>query len=588
MTLAELEALQPIHAAPTSAWSRYIFSTDHKVIAKQFLWAGLSFLLLGGLLAMLIRWQWAFPGRAVPLVGATLFAQEGGALSAADYPKVFTSHGLVMIFFAVTPILIGAFGNFLIPLLIGARDMAFPRANAASFWLFAGSGGVMLASFLPRLGTASTGWTSYPPLSTHIGTPGIGQSLVLGALFLNGLSTILGGVNYLTTVIRFRAPGLTWMRLPATVWGLWLTAVLNVLFVPVLGSATLLLLCDRHLGTQFFIAGANATSGGGDPLAYQHLFWIFGHPEVYVLILPAWGIVTDLLSHFARAPAFWYRGAVGSLIAVTALSGLVYGHHMYVAGMNPMLGQGFMLLTLAISLPALVLGLTWLQTLWRGRARFHSPMLFALGVVFVFGIGGFTGLFLGDMALDLYLHDTMYVVGHFHFTMAAATFLALLAGIYFWFPKMFARQLDERLAKAHFWVTLVGLTLVFGGQLIAGWAGQPRRLFDPFEYTFVERLRTLNYWTSMAAFGLLFGQLLFIYNVIATLLSRKTIAKENPWGVGTLEWTCTSTPVAFHNFDRIPTVVRGPHAYGEPSAQEQLGRDWLGQAEPLGPERRGG
>jgi cytochrome c oxidase subunit 1 len=344
------------------------------------------------------------------------------------------------------------------------------------------------------------------------------------------------------------------------VWGLWLASLLNALFVPVVGAAMILLLMDRHLGTHFFLAGAIAPEGG-DPLTYQHLFWIFGHPEVYILILPAWGIVTDLVAHFSRTPAHWFEGSVGAMIAVTVLSGLVYGHHLYVAGMDPLLGQGFMFLTLAISLPAMVLALNWLQTLWRGRARLDSPMLFALGVIFVFGVGGFTGLFLGDISLDLYLHDSLFVVGHFHFTMAAASFLASLAGLYFWFPKMFARQLDERLAKAHFWISLLGLVFVFGGQLVAGWCGQPRRLYDPFQYVFLQHLRGLNQVTSYAAFALFAGQLTFVWNLFATLFGDRPLAPANPWGVGTLEWSLVGTPVPAHNFEAVPRVVRGPHEY---------------------------
>jgi cytochrome c oxidase subunit 1 len=575
--------LQPIHPAPTSFVRRYIFSTDHKVIAKQFLWAGLLFLLFGGLLAMLIRWQWAYPGQKVPVVGSALFHRSGGAISPAAYNTIFTMHGLVMIFFAVTPLLIGAFGNFTIPLLIGARDMAFPRLNLVSFWTFVASLVILTASFFVELGSASAGWTTYPPLSTKVGTPGHGQTLVVLALFVTGAATIMGAINYVITVIRFRAPGMGWMRLPLSVWGLWLTSILNILFVPVLGAATLLLLLDRTFGTQFFIAGAASVRGGGDPILFQHLFWIFGHPEVYILILPAWGFVSDFVAFFARKPAYWYKGSVGAMVLVTVLSAIVYGHHMFTTGMNPMLGKAFMILTLIISAPAELLFLNWLHTIWKGSMRASTPMLFTLGVVFVFALGGLTGLFLATISTDLYLHDTMFVVGHFHLTMAAATFLAIFAALYYWFPKMFGRPLHEGLGKVHFWISVVGLTLVFGGQLLSGYAGQPRRLWDPHQYEFLKHLLPLSRWTSYFAFALGAGQVVFIYNFFANVFGKPT-GKDvvNPWGVGTLEWTLPSPPPA-HNFDRIPTVVRGPHELSNPEVQRTLGRDWIAQDEALAP-----
>src|SRR5688572_13445402 len=441
--------LQHIHPEPTSFLRKYVFSTDHKVIAKQFLWAGLVFLAFGGALAMLIRWQWAFPGEPVPVVGQMLFPHSGGAITPANYNSIFTMHGLIMIFFAITPIMIGAFGNFCIPLMIGARDMAFPFLNMLSFWTFLVSQALIIASFFVQLGSAAAGWTTYAPLSTNVGTPGMGQTLVVAAVFVTGVATIMGGINYVTTVIRLRAPGMTYMRMPLTVWGSWLTAILNVLFVPVLGSAGLLLLLDRLFGTQFYVAGASAVRGGGDPILFQHLFWIFGHPEVYILILPAWGFVGDLVSFFSRKPAYFYKGSVYAMTAVTILSAVVYGHHMFVTGMNPMLGQTFQLLTLIISVPAELLFLNWLHTIWKGSNRFTAPMIYTVGVIFVFGLGGLTGLPLGTILTDLQLHDTMFVVGHFHLTMASASFLASFAALTFWFPKMFGRMMNETWGKVH-------------------------------------------------------------------------------------------------------------------------------------------
>lgn len=570
---------QHIHPEPKAFIWKYVFSIDHKVIAKQFLWTGLMFLALGGTLAMMIRWQWAYPKTAVPVVGQLFLSQTGGAITPPTYTSIFTMHGLIMIFWAITPILIGAFGNFCIPLMIGARDMAFPKLNMYSFWAFFISSVLVILSFTSQLGAASAGWTTYPPLSSNVGAPGWGQTYMALAIFVTGVSTIMGGINYIVTVIRYRAPGMHWFRMPLTIWGLWLTAILNVLFVPVLGSAALLLALDRLAGTHFFVAGAAVGIQGGDPMLFQHLFWIFGHPEVYILILPVWGIVGDILSFFSRKPAFWYKGSVFAMIAVTVLSAVVYGHHMYQTGMAPLLGLGFEMLTLAISVPAVVLFVNWLNTIWKGSLRLQVPMLFALGMVFVFGAGGLTGLLLGTISTDIYLHDTMYVVGHFHLTMAAASFLGSFAALYFWFPKMYGKQMDETMGKVHFWGSVVFITLVFGGQLVAGYSGQHRRLFEPYQYTYLKHLAPLNRWTSFAAFALGVTQLVFVVNFIKSILMGKK-AEQNPWQVSTLEWTHCASPPIYHNFDIVPTVVRGAHEFANPEVIKKLGRDYLDQVEP--------
>ena len=572
-----LEAAE-IHAVPRSWWRRWVFSTDHKVIAKQFLFLGLGFLAVGGFLAMLIRWQLANPGVPFPLVGKLLYGPSGGVISPAAYTALFTMHGTIMIFFAITPILIGAFGNFCIPLLIGARDMVFPRLNLLSFWSMFVATAVLTASFFVPMGAPQAGWTAYPTLSTAIGTPGLGQTLWTVAIYFNGASSIMGAVNYITTVIRLRAPGMGYFQMPLTVWGFWLTSILNALFVPVLAAGMVLLFFDRVFGTQFFIAGT-AIRGGGDPILYQHLFWLFGHPEVYILILPAWGIVSDLLSFFARKPAFGYRVTVWSMIAVVALSALVYGHHMFVTGMSPMLGESFMLLTMIISVPAVILFFNWLGTIWRGAMRRTTPMLFALGLVFTFGIGGLTGLFLADIETDVYLHDTFFVVGHFHLIMAAAVLLASFAAIDYWFPKMFGRMMNGPLGKLHFWLTILSLNVVFCGQLLIGFAGMQRRLYDPSAYDFLKPLLKLNRGISHAAFLLGAAQLIFVVNFFWSL-ARGRRADANPWQVGTLEWTVPSPP-PHHNFDRIPIVRQGPHELGNPRVIEALGRDWLAQDEEL-------
>ena len=550
-----------------------VFSRDHKVIAKQFLALGLSFLLVGGTMAMVIRWQLANPGARVPLLG---FLFAGGVVSPQAYTTLFTLHGSIMIFYAITPILIGAFGNFCIPLAIGARDMSFPTLNMLSLWTQLAASLVLVFSWFIPGGSGRAGWTAYPPLSTQLGTPGAGQTLWTFSIFLAGASTTMGAVNYITTVVRERAPGMTFFRMPLTIWGMWLTAILNALFVPVLAAAMLLLLCDRLFGTHFFLAGA-MIQAGGDPLLYQHLFWIFGHPEVYILILPVWGIVSDFLSYFARKPAYGYRMTAIAMSTVCVLSALVYGHHMYVTSMSPLLGQAFMVLTLLISVPAMVLFLNWLHTLWHGSIRLEVPMLFALGVVFVFGVGGLTGLYLADIPQDIYLHDTYFVVGHFHLIMAAAVVLGSFAAIYFWFPKMFGRQLNQPLGKLHFWFSFVPLVLVFGGMLVVGNAGMQRRLYEPRLYELFRGLQPWNVWISRFAYVLFVGQLPFVVNFFWSLV-RGPAAAQNPWQVGGLEWTCADSPPGPHNFAVIPTVLHGPHEFSNPAVVD---KDWLGQAEPL-------
>ncbi len=566
---------QHIHPDPTTFLRKYVFSMDHKVIAKQFIWLGLAFLFIGGTMAMMIRWQLAYPGEPFPVIGKWVFAGSNGIVSPSAYTSLFTMHGTIMIFFAITPIMIGGFGNFCIPLMIGARDMIFPLLNMLSFWMQMISSGVLIASFFVPMGAAAAGWTSYATLSTNIGTPGWGQTMWAISIFLAGISTIMGAVNYITTVIRLRAPGMGYFQMPLTVWGLWLTAILNALFVPVLGAAGILLIFDRTFGTHFFMTGT-MIKGGGDPLLFQHLFWIFGHPEVYILILPAWGVVSDLLAFFSRKPAYAYKVTALSMVAICVLSAVVYGHHMYVTTMSPLLGEGFMVLTMIISVPAMVLFLNWMKTVWKGSMRLTSPMLFSLGVVFVFGVGGLTGLYLADIPQDLYLHDTYFVVGHFHMTMAAAVFLGSFASIYFWFPKMFGRQFSEGLAKLHFWLSFIPINIIFCSMLVIGNAGMQRRLYNPNDYEMFKHMHPLNRWISMWAFTLFFGQIPFIYNFFKSVFAGKQ-AEMNPWQVGTLEWSIPSPP-PHHNFDEIPHVIHGPHEYNNPAVTT---KDWLGQAEEI-------
>lgn len=567
---------QDIHDAPTTFLSKYVFSFDHKVIAKQFLWYGIAFLGIGGMMAILIRWTLAFPGEAFPILGPLLFPETNGVVPPDTYAMLFTLHGTIMIFYAITPLLIGAFGNYCIPLMIGARDMVFPTLNMLSFWLAVVSAILLLASLVTPLGGAAGGWTSYPTLSTLIGSPGVGQTLWTTALFVLGVSSTMGAVNYIATIITLRAPGMGYFDMPLTIWGLWLTAILNAIFLPVLGAGLLLLTFDRVFGTTFFLAGAAATSGSGDPVLFQHVFWIFGHPEVYILILPAWGVVSDLLSFFARKPAFAAKATALSMTVITILSTLVYGHHMYTTQMSPLLTQSFMLLTMTISIPSAVFFANWLGTIWKGSIRFHTPMLFALGVVFVFGLGGLTGLYLATVSTDLYLHDTYFVVGHFHYTMAASVLLGGFAGTYFWFPKMFGRMMNERLGKIHFWITMLGLNGVFMGMMIVGYAGMHRRIYNPFVYEFLQNLIPINMFITISALTMGFAQLFFVYNFVHSIYRGKE-SGQNPWEVGTLEWTIPS-PAPHYNFAEIPVVKCGPHEFGNPNLK---GKDFQYQTEEL-------
>ena len=569
---------QHIHDAPTTFLSKYIFSFDHKVIGKQFLWYGILFLGIGGMMALMIRWTLAFPGQPFPVIGNFLFPSTGGVVPADTYAMLFTMHGTIMIFYAITPILIGAFGNYLIPLMIGARDMAFPLLNMLSFHLAVASGVLLLAGLFTPLGAAAGGWTSYPTLSTLIGSPGVGQTLWTLAIFVLGISSTMGAINYITTIITLRAPGMGYFDMPLSVWGLGLTAVLNAIFLPVLGAGCLLLVFDRVFGTAFFLAGAAATSGTGDPILFQHVFWIFGHPEVYILILPAWGIVSDLLSFFSRKPAFGARATALSMTTITILSTVVYGHHMYTTQMSPLLTQSFMTLTMTISIPSAIFFANWLGTLWKGSIRFHSPMLFALGVVFVFGLGGLTGLYLATVTTDLYLHDTYFVVGHFHYTMAASVLLGGFAAIYFWMPKMFGTMMNEFWAKVHFWITMAGLNGIFMGMMIVGYAGMHRRLYNPFVYEFMERMIPLNTFITWSAIIMGLSQIIFVINFVHAVFFKKEKASANPWEVGTLEWTIPS-PSPHYNFKDIPVVKCGAHEYGNPALTGD--RDFQYQTEEL-------
>jgi cytochrome c oxidase subunit 1 len=552
---------------------KYIFSTDHKVIGKQFLFTGLGFLMIGGIMAMIMRWQLAYPFKKIPVIGTFLFPAMGGILAPENYNMLVTMHGTIMVFFAITPILIGAFGNYLIPLQIGARDMAFPKLNMISYWLMVPAGLILVFSFFVKGGASQSGWTAYPPLAS-LSTPAAGQIMWILSLALFGFSSILGAVNYITTILMLRAPGMTLFRMPLTLWGLLYTAILNAVFVPVVAVTLILLLLDRVLGTTFYSAGPLSSAEGGQVLLYQHLFWAFGHPEVYILILPGWGIVSDMLSIFSRKPAFGYKATVISMGIISIISGVVWAHHMYPSGMTGRLGRIFMYSTFLVSIPSAVFFLNWLGTLWRGSIRFTMPMIFSLGLVFVFALGGLTGIYNASQAIDIYIHDTYFVVGHFHFTLAASVLFAAFAGIYFWFPKMFGRQMNATLGKIHFWITLVCLCYVFFGMFFLGTGGMMRRIADPTVYDFLKHLQPLNIRISWAAFIMGFSQTIYLVNFVWSLFAGKRVS-HNPWDAATLEWTISSPPPE-HNFETIPVVHHGPFEYSRPDVKD---KDWVAQNE---------
>jgi cytochrome c oxidase subunit 1 len=552
----------------------YIFSTDHKMIGKQFLAQGLTMFLVGGLLALLVRWELAWPEQPVPGFGwvpePTMF---GGIIPPETYNAFFTMHATIMIFFAVMPILVGAFGNFLIPLMIGARDMAFPLLNMLSFWVSFSAGLIMLSSFFVEGGAAAGGWTSYAPLSSVPVYSGVnmGQNLWCISIIVLGVSSLMGSINYITTVINMRAPGMSWFRLPLVIWSLFITAVLLLLSLPVLTSALAMLLFDRMAGTQFFLP-----SGGGEPLLWQHLFWFFGHPEVYILILPAMGIASDILSVFSRKPIFGYRAMAFSMIGIAFLSWVVWGHHMFQSGMSPALGNAFMLSTMVIAVPSAIKTFNWLGTLWRGDIHFTTPMLNAIAFVSMFVIGGLSGIYMASTPVDIFIHDTYYIVAHIHYVVFGGSIFGAFAALYFWFPKMYGRMMNETLGKIHFWLTFVFFNCVFFPMHIIGVGGHMRRIYNPTQYDFLKPLQHWNEFMTISAIILGLSQIVFFVNFFSSMFAGK-VAPKNPWNANTLEWEAP-TPPPHGNFPgALPTVYRGPYEYSSPEVSE----DFLPQARRL-------
>ncbi len=504
----------------------YVFATDHKVIGLQFLFSSLIWFFVGGFLALAVRWQLAWPWSDMPIFGHMLFAESGGQMSPGFYNMLFTMHATIMIFFVIIPILAGAFGNYLIPLMVGAEDMAFPRLNMMSYWfMWPAFVCIILSFFMPEYGAAA-GWTSYPPLSVFQGDA---QSLWLLAMVFVGISSMMGSINYLTTIIQMRAPGMTMFRMPMTVWGMFITAIMQAFALPVLTAALLMQLSDRLLMTGFFlpenIAVNNgvATSGGGQVLLWQHLFWFYSHPAVYIMILPAMGMVSDIISCFSRKPLFGYRPMVYSITAIAGLGFIVWGHHMFISGMNHTLAMSFMVSTMLIALPSGIKVFNWIGTLWGGKLQLTTPMLFCVGFVSMFVIGGLSGIVMSAPPVDIVIHDTYYIVAHLHYVLFASSVLGVLGAIYFWFPKMFGRMMNEKLGKIHFFLTFVFLNGTFFPMHFL--SRMPRRVADPYIYEGLKDLLPLNQFMTICAIGMGLTQLIFVANFFSSMFfGRKPAA----------------------------------------------------------------
>jgi cytochrome c oxidase subunit 1 len=560
-------------------WRKYVFSTDHKVIGIWYAVTGLTFLFFGFCLVMLMRWQLAFPGRPLPILGG-LFGEArmpGGSMLPEFYNELGAMHGTIMVFLGVVPLAVGGFGNFVLPLQIGAPDMAFPRINLASYWSYFLGGVTMLASFFVPGGAAQSGWTSYAPLAVIAGQ---GQTMwLLGMIFLI-TSSLLGALNFIATTIQLRAPGLTWMRLPFFVWSQFVTSFLLLLAFPPLEAAGILQLMDRLAGTSFFMPTGLVVSGqvvewtgGGNPLLWQHLFWFLAHPEVYVLILPAMGIVAEVLANNTRKPLFGYRIMVYSLIFLGFMSFVVWAHHMFFTGMGQTMATFFQTTTMIISIPSVAILTSLIISLWGGSIRFTTPMLFALAFLPMFGIGGLTGLPLGLAASDIPLHDTYYVIGHFHYVVAPGTLFALFAGIYYWFPKATGRKLNETLGRLHFWPSLLFINGIFMPMFIQGLAGVSRRLYDGgAAYDFAKDVAPWNVVMSVSAWGLALAQIPFIVNFFRSIRKGERVS-DNPWQATTIEWAAPSPP-PHGNFVTPPSAHRGPYDYSVPGAPQDHTPQW--------------
>jgi len=575
------------HHHEESFVSKYIFSQDHKTISKQFLITGMVWALIGGLFSVFFRLQLGYPESTFPWLEDILGRwAEGGRIKAEFYYALVTMHGTVLVFFVLTAGLSGTFSNLLIPLQIGARDMASPMLNMLSYWFFFLASVIMISSLFIQTGPFSGGWTAYPPLSAlGEASPGskLGVDLCITSMAMFVVSSLLGGLNYVATVLNMRTKGMTMTRLPLTIWAFFFTAVLGVLSFPVLFSGFILLLFDRNLGTSFYLSEIYLQSTqtalpneGGSAILYQHLFWFLGHPEVYIILLPAMGMASEILSTNSRKPIFGYMAMVGSLFAICVLAFLVWAHHMFVTGLNPFLGAFFVLLTLLIAVPSAIKVFNWLTTLWRGNIRFTPAMLFAIGFVSLFISGGLTGIFLGNSALDIHLHDTYFVVAHFHIVMGVASFFGMFAGVYHWYPKMFGRYMNNTLGYIHFWGTLVCAYLIFWPMHYTGLAGMPRRYYDFSQWQTFKQFGELNEFITIVSIVSFALQLLFVFNFFHSIWKGRKLQTKNPWDSTTLEWTTPINPGHGNWPGDIPEVHRWAYDYGKD------GVDFIPQTVPVG------
>ncbi|MAI23143.1 MAG: cytochrome c oxidase subunit I [Crocinitomicaceae bacterium] len=558
--------------------SKYVFTYDHKMISKQFLVTAIVMGVLAVMLSVFFRLQLGWPGESFTILETFLGKwAPGGVLDRNAYLALVTIHGTIMVFFVLTGGLSGTFSNLLIPLQIGARDMASGFLNMLSYWFFLLSSVIMILSLFVEGGAASGGWTAYPPLSAlpqAMPGSGMGMTLWLISMVLFVVSSLLGGLNYVVTIINLRTKGMSMTRLPLTIWAFMVTAILGVLSFPVLVSAVVLLLMDRTMGTAFylsdiFIGGEALDVTGGSPILYQHLFWFLGHPEVYIVLLPALGISSEVIATNARKPIFGYKAMVGSILGIGFLSFIVWGHHMFVTGMNPFIGSVFVFTTLLIAIPSAVKAFNYITTLWQGNIRFTPAMLFSVGLVSTFVTGGLTGIILADSALDVNVHDTYFVVAHFHIVMGMSAIFGMLAGIYHWFPKMFGRMMNTKLGYAHFWVTLITGYGVFFPMHFVGIAGAPRRYYEYSNFDFLDSVMDLQPIISTFAIVGAIGQLFFLFNFFYSIFYGQE-AVQNPWKSNTLEWTTPVQHVHGNWEGPLPEVHRWAYDYSNPAHQNDF------------------
>jgi cytochrome c oxidase subunit I len=584
---------QHAHAHEEGWIRKYFFSSDHKMISKQFLFTALLFFIIGGFMAVMVRHQLAWPGKKIFGVIP--------AMSDPGYYSAFTMHASIMIFAVVIPLLVGFFPNWCLPLMVGAGDMAFPRLNMFSYWVSLPAAICLVASFFVEGGAAQSGWTSYPPISEM--QQHNGQNLWCMAVLFAGFSSVMGAINYITTILKMRAPGMTMFRMPLTVWALFITSILSLLATPVLASNILMLLLDRTAGTSFFmpdgivvgpqmisgpgvlpedVGGSLVRAGGGQVILFQHIFWFYSHPAVYIMVLPTMGITSDILSTFARKPIFGYKPMVYSMAAITGLGFIVWAHHMFQAGMNPYLALGFMVSTMFIALPSAIKVFNWLGTIWRGQIHYEVPMLFALAFVGMFIIGGLSGIFMAATPVDIHIHDTYFIVAHFHYVVFASSITAVFGAIYFWFPKMFGRMMNPTLGKIHFWGHLIFLNGTFMLMHYIGAQGFPRRYkigYDPgsvnntdVAWNYLQDFHWANVVMSVSAILLGVAQIPFLINLFHSMWKGKK-ASDNPWKANTLDWSAP-TPPPHGNFATTPVVYRGPYEYSHPQCADDYLPQW--------------